>query len=704
MEDWILLLLRCLAVFLIGLMVARPFIKPAGASALWAGSQQTERIFVLDDSLSMAYESPEGTPFELGKTALRRLLDSIRQESPDDTVTILRMSAPMAPIESGTYLDAEQTEDLLSRLAALSPTQRSINPQSVVAGIADVLDRSPGTTGAAVYIISDFQRKDWVDRERGMDQRTGASGIFAPLEKWVNDDRALYLALINVSPDDPFNRAVTDVNIRGGKLVAGTSGTVQAQVANFGNRSTENLELQLSVGHFNQPSKTLRELAAQQVVSVDFEAEFPRAGSETVRVELPPDSLPADDVRYATADVADAIEVLVVNGEPSADGYDDEVIFVITALRPEGEVFSGIRTTVVDEGRLEEVNLTSHHVVVLANVYRVSEPAVENLEQFVRRGGGLLIFLGDQVDPDLYNAALYRQGDGLLPAEILELVRPSNPSHLVVTDRLHPAMRGLSGKGDPLGMGLIPFFQFFAAMPMDAVDVEPDEDEDANEARSRVRSVVNVVARFDDPKEHPAILERTFGRGRVVLVTSAVDKEWNLWPDHPTYLPILTELVRHCASYGNDSQDYWVGNTITLSIDPAEFEPDAVLRTPNYPNDREIGLTAAPAQDGRGLEFVWENAAMSGVYRFILTRRDGREYVKQIAVNIDPGESDLTSSDENELQQSVGDLPFEYFDGIEELSGSTSEARIEMWRACLLATLGILMMEQCLGWWWGRRR
>ena len=70
-----------------------------------------------------------------------------------------------------------------------------------------------------------------------------------------------------------------------------------------------------------------------------------------------------------------------------------------------------------------DINLANHHVVMLANVYRVSEPAVESLERFVRRGGGLIAFLGDQVDPDLYNAALYRGGEGLLPGELSQQVR-----------------------------------------------------------------------------------------------------------------------------------------------------------------------------------------------------------------------------------------------------------------------------------------
>ena len=75
------------------------------------------------------------------------------------------------------------------------------------------------------------------------------------------------------------------------------------------------------------------------------------------------------------------------------------------------------------------------------------------------------IVLGDQVDPDSFNATLYRDGAGLAPAELAEVVRPSEPARLVVVDRLHPTLRGLARDGDPLGIGQIPFFEFYTCAP-----------------------------------------------------------------------------------------------------------------------------------------------------------------------------------------------------------------------------------------------
>ena len=73
LEEWILLVLRCLAVLLLALLVARPFIIPSGAAAFLGGARRTERLVLLDDSFSMAYESGEGTSFSRAKDLTTRM-------------------------------------------------------------------------------------------------------------------------------------------------------------------------------------------------------------------------------------------------------------------------------------------------------------------------------------------------------------------------------------------------------------------------------------------------------------------------------------------------------------------------------------------------------------------------------------------------------------------------------------------------------
>lgn len=810
LEEWLLMALRCLAVLMIAAMVARPFLRPSRATAWWGGATRTERVFVLDDSLSMAYTGTEGTVFNRAKEAVRRVIASVRQENPDDTITLVRMTEPAVPVESGTYLSDVQTDQLLARLDAMTPTQQTVDLGRVFDGVADLFERNPGITNAAVYLISDFQRQDWAgkdgENQRGGDvdddsvQRTSgestegrataeaaAASYVDRLQAWAQKDHGLYLILVNVGDDGAANRALTHVEIPSARLLAGAPGTLRAHVANFAPPGANGaVDVDVAVGAGQSPvggSKTVRGLGPRQTAFVDLETDFQRPGPVAIRASMhsaPRDGLPTDNVRYFAADVSASLRILIVNGEPSSDPFDDEVTFLATALRPEGDVFSGNDVVIIDETRLEEADLDSYHVVVLANVYRLTDPAIDLMERFVRRGGGLMVFLGDQVDPDSYNLALYREGKGLLPAELTEVVRPPDVAHLVITDRLHVAVRALGGSGDPLGLGQVPFLRYFrcvtpgersagtrddgmslpsaAAGPSDPSTEEGPDSASAGEARdgdSGPRSS-RVIARFTSMASgapgDPALIERTYGKGRVILFTSTADKEWHLWPDHPTFLPVMMELVQHVARRSDSGIDYHVGETIELPIDPAVFGPDAVVRTPAYPSEREIGVTAVPASAGKsgsqrsvdqgpdwgqddrraaggegddprgapvgdppapssvGLVLRWENTDTAGIYQFVLQPRDashlpvGSETVRLVAVNVDPRESDLMMAQQEDLGRRLEGVSFDYVRGIEQLAESTGAARIELWRPLLIGIATVLLLEQGLAWYWGRKR
>jgi len=712
MEELILLALRCLIVLLIGATLARPFLRPAGL-ALFGGSKRSERVFLIDDSFSMGYEGPGGMPLEQAKLAVSRLIASIRQETPDDTVTLIRTTDPSNPIATGTFLSDEQTADLLERVEAMTPSQAAMELRKVAQEVADLLERNPEVMNAAVYLISDFQSVDWTPAQRVGGGAGNDPNPFAALAAWAKDEKVAQLVLVDVHADDAGNTALTKLALQSGQLVAGTTGTLRVTVGNLSEAPIASATLDVTVGNLAQPSKTIEDVAPFQSASTDIEVEVLRSGYDAVQVKLSPDKLPVDNTRYMAMEVVPAVRVLLVNGEPAADAYDDELTFLTTALRPEGQVFSGNELVIVDESGFEEADLSTFHLVVLANVYRLSEPAVESLERFVQHGGGLLIFLGDQVDADEYNTALYRSGEGLLPARLTEIIRSPAAAHLVVVDRLHPTMRGFGSESDPLGLGQIPFFEYFGAVP--ATGAESPEAPEAGAVdvagHAAPATVVpggsrpaRIIARFDDDQAHPAIIERPFGSGRVVLVTTTADKEWNLWPDHPTYLPIMMELCRYVARRTDAGDTLAVGDAIRMVLDPGRYESDVIVRTPGYPNQQQVGVTAAPVEGETGLVLEWDHTEQAGVYQFVLTSKDGQEVIRSVAVNVDPDESDLTSVSEDELRRGVGDLPVEYVRGVERLAGSTGEARTEFWRACLLAVVVLLMTEQFLAWRWGRRR
>lgn len=717
MEEWILLAMRCAAIAMIGAMLARPFLQPSGVAAALSGPQRSERLFLLDDSLSMAYAESDGSPWQDSKEAVRRVVESVRRDAPDDTVTTLCLTAPETPVDAGTLLSDAQTADLLSRVEALSPTRRSFDPASALPTAAKILDQNPGVTNAIVYVLSDFQRSQWLRGGEGATRAQGESeggGLLDSFADWAKENRGLRVVLVDLGKEGRSNQAVTALDPPNVNAVAGANASIRAAVLNDSDAELRDVDLAMSLTQVQLASQRVESIGARQTVNVNIELEFPRAGWEHVRVETPADALPADNARHLAVEVLSALRVLVVNGEPATEAITDEVAFLSTALRPEGELFSGNEVTIIDESQLADAKLEEFHLVIVANVFALSEPVVESLEGFVRMGGGLLVFLGDQVDVEAYNALLYRDGGGLLPGRLLETRAPAEPVRLIVDDRLHPAMAGLARDGDPLGLGQIPFERYMA-LALAAPTDEPADAPGANDSppadtslpgsqgvgeRSRTR----IVAHFSDTEESPAMVDRSFGEGRVMLVTTSADKEWNLWPDHPTYLPAMMEMCQYMARSRRAGGAVTIGQPIELAVDLRRFELDVRVRTPGFPAEPESVIPATVGESGGAAIARWANTAEAGVYQFVFRNRDGSEEARWIAVNVDPVESRLAPCSDAELRRAMGETPYEHVKGLDAVTSTVGDSRMEVWRMLLIAAAALLIGEQSLAWWWGRRR
>jgi hypothetical protein len=146
-----------------------------------------------------------------------------------------------------------------------------------------------------------------------------------------------------------------------------------------------------------------------------------------------------------------------------------------------------------------------------------------------------------------------------------------------------------------------------------------------------------------------------------------------------------------------------VGSPIEFSINPDVYAEDVLVRTPGYPAAEEIAISAVPVEGADGFRVRWELTEQVGVYQFVLRTLGGEEEVRVVAVNPDTAESNLRSADEGELRAAMPDVPFVYISDLSSLSDVDGDARREYWRAILVAVVLLLMGEQFLGWWFGRR-
>jgi hypothetical protein len=708
-EQWLLVALRGLALALLVLLVARPYVRPGLVAALLGSGGSAARVIVIDDSASLGYQVGPAAEFDLLRAAALRLLSWLHQEAPRDRITLALTSAAGGTLADGVALSDSSLAELSSRLAALTPADTRAQPErtltELVRGLAD--SRS---TNIDFYILSDFQRSDWL---------TGAGGTaaFAPLQELATPTaarageptRAVRAVLIasGVTPRD--NVALADITLERPHVVAGVPAAVRATVVNHGRQPLRDLLLQVDVDGTARPAVPVGLIDPGATRDVALEVTFADVGPHVLALAIGPvDSLRLDDVRRHVLFVKDALNMLLVNGAPAVDPYQEEVFLLRNALAPPGPLSSGLRVEVIEPTELAATALNDYDAVLLCNVPPPNAAAARVLETYVRAGGGLGIFLGSEVgEPAEYNRALYADGAGLLPLPLAELTAPAGQSAGVGLLRTgtHPVTVAFPGDSDALSEG-VHFRRYYRCRDLPADEAPPAADPATPEPTAPAREPAAVLARFADQRATPALLERDFGRGRVLLFTSTVDLDWNDWARVPdgSYVVTMLEIAHYLARRTADPTNFIAGQRLQVTISPETHEIGAVFKPPTFPD--EPAVTAATPEVPAGPEgtvvLTGPAARHVGVYTTELTTRAGQPELRPLCVNSDPAESDLGTAGAAELAAALAGIPHEFVATAEDFLQGTEQTRRELWPGLLIILLITLFLEQTLAWWFGQ--
>ena len=689
-EQWILLLLRIAAVFLIVTALARPHLSQNEYSWLSGPFQSEERVFVLDDSLSMGHVDAGRSSLQRGRDALFAACERIALEGGRDPVTILRTSRYETPLFNAVRLDTERLGEVRDFLEG-----DAIQPTAVRLDLLAMLDHLAGAgrpeRGRSISIITDLCAEDW----------TGGDGALRPelrtaLERLGGDENdTTRVILLDVGAPRRENLAVVGFSLAQSQPIAGIPIELRIEVVNHGTRPVRGIGLRLRTEESLVPGPRIDTIDPGKTVTLAIPHTFQHAGPTWIRAEIDAttatDGLLADDARDLVVDVLEAVDVLIVDGEPSGRFGEGESDFLIQALRPPGDVRSGFAPSAVVTANLPQENLDRFGVIVLANVGDLPAAFVEQLGPYVRHGGGLVLFPGDQVEGARCQRLLgvgtpEHPGADLLPATLGEVIgNPDRPAHLTPLFE-HPAFRLLGGAGDEL-FRLVDVARFFVL---------------------EVPESSRVIASLTDADTSPFLVERTVGDGKVVLCAAPADLEWSNWPRNPTFLPVVLELL---GSMSRPRESLWnrmAGAPIDVSIDLAKFQRRARWRDPDYPRTSEKSLLAANQSVDTGASvdyrFTLGDTRRAGIHTLIVRSVSGEDIERLFALQPDALESDLAALRAGDAL--FGGTDVTLLRNAEAFLQSDS-GRFEISDALLIAFLAVLLVESLFAWLFGhhaRRR
>ncbi len=368
------------------------------------------------------------------------------------------------------------------------------------------------------------------------------------------------------------------------------------------------------------------------------------------------------------------VKVLVVDGEPDAVPFADEVFYLTQALSSSRVGAAGqsrLDIVVVPTDRVDAAAIADVDVIVLANVARLDAAAAAAVVSHTVAGHGLFITAGDQMDPEALNAQLR----DVLPA----VLRGSKAQALLddasVDDMLglgrfmaeHPVLRAFSGVAKDALPGLT------RVRTRASMLVEPDPSSSAV-----------ILARFSN--DAPALIERAVGPdggGRVIFLATSIDREWTDLPIRPGFLPLMEQTILYLGRGLDDGRPrtLLVGEPRELNV-PAGSTDVIVTR----PDGREVHITP------EGIHATVSDTSVVGLYAVAVDTPDGDRRVlpsERFTVMLDPREMDLSRISDDALASA---LP----SGSVLRRGGDSDGGIPVWPWLLLVAVLALAVESAL--------
>jgi hypothetical protein len=415
LRDLLLLLLRTVSVLLFGLALAQPFFSASDET--FDGSKPLHAVLVIDNSMSMGYESLEGSLLDRAKDRARQFIDKLPADS---RVSIV----PLCGSLSGYTPDVLTRENALEALDEIEAVDRSASVQRALNEARKACEAGP-TLARRIVFFSDQQASNWRDLAR--------PGQFGELPSWQ---------VVDISPDEPENTWISDLRIQDGVADVETPTTFIVELRHQGSRPRHDLQVTLTVDGIEAASKTITIEPGLGAREVSFEHLFnshrPEPGKPVavpVRASITPDRLRADDERYVIVHVVTSLPVVFVdqygvNEEDPIRNRLGETRHLRALLAPVTSHTESRRQLVrIRHIRLAELNqeiLADARLVVIAGI---ADPGskVRLLREYVEQGGQLMIAAGGDhdpatgagFDPNRWTETAWLDGAGILPAPLL---------------------------------------------------------------------------------------------------------------------------------------------------------------------------------------------------------------------------------------------------------------------------------------------
>ncbi|HEX3034069.1 MAG TPA: BatA domain-containing protein [Thermodesulfobacteriota bacterium] len=546
-KDLMLLLIRALTLVMLVLV----FSKPAVFSFSPINVKDVKSVaVVVDNSFSMDYRDN----FERAKSETEKLIGSLADGS-------FGFVVPLVPTDDTSPKVTQDRNEMIRDLNNIELSYSFTDNERRLEEIFSYLQKAPNER-KEVILLTDLQKNGW---KKGGTER-----------EW--------LVLVDVAQNQKIkNHAISHVAVKEEKDTIKISVTVS-------NHSKTPLKRQLTIVSLG--GKEIKEFFDMQAESQETkEFIFPKAQSARNavigRVEISHDDLNVDDVRHFVWSNSQEPRFLIVDGDPREDVRLSETYYITRAVET---IFEKVPVNFfrMDNDAFLLEGLEKYDLILLANVGDLIPQKARQIEEYIERGGVIVIFLGDRVRSSVYNVLLRN----VLPCELGNFIETDLT---LEADELSGLTRGL--------------------------------DERLREVKVNKLYSLNPATNSNTiltASNLPFLAQRETGKGSVFLFASTADTSWSNFPITPVFVPIMKNIFDLSLSTGSKRTHFLVGETVGI-----EFSGKVDEVTVENPSGEEFKVYRENPK--------FDRTVVPGIY----TVKTGTDRSYSFSVNVDPRESNL---------------------------------------------------------------
>lgn len=604
------------------LLLVLAFARPYFSSAgAELGKNNRATVVLLDDSFSMRY----GNRFEQAKARAKAIIN----EASGDRIALVTFG-------NGYDIASRFTTDttkLLSLVDSAQPGLGGTDYTQALRGTEGLL-KEAGTKERRIVLISDFQAAGW-------NQAEAAFRLSQDVKLLTND----------VGESDAANLAITEISAQPVLYQQKYTDKLAARIANYSDQARNGVRVEFQLNDHTVEKREIS-IPARNATLVEF-TDFnltDGVNRGVILIDDNTDRLTVDNKFNFTLRRENQAKALVI--EAAVRGRSESLYLQDALTTGDNLPFTlQIKTA----GSVNPGELSDYRVIIINDAGEISSALADGLKKFAETGGGIVIAAGRHTEAEAFNQAF----KDIAPATLGEAAEDrANPVSMSEIKTDHPIFEIFRQSGR-LSVARVYGWH-----------------------RSQPKEKSSVLARFEDGS--PALIEGSFGNGKVLLFTSTLDAGWNDLPLTPTYLPLVRQMVRHLGER-EDRAWHLLGQPFT-----APAAKDGSLPAVDAPGG---GRITERLQTASGDLIV--KAQEPGFYK--LRYPDRSDFA---AVDVDGKESDLSKLDIAAFTSAVTGADAQ----ATQAAGAAStgpdkeelESRQRVWWSLLIASLALFVTEAIL--------